>query len=86
MRTRLILVALFLATPALAQPAPVCGYGQACPPGGTQVPFPVVSPFQGLNNILNQQLRQQQPPPAPPTQYQAPIATPPPVLPPGYQR
>jgi hypothetical protein len=84
MKIKIALCALFLATPALAQQAPVCGYGQACPPGGVQVPFPVVNPFQGLN-VLNQQLRQQQPPPSP-TGYQAPVATPPPVLPPGYQR
>lgn len=86
MKTKLVLAALLLASPAMAQVAPACGSNQACPPGATQVPFPVISPFQGLSNVLTQHLRQQQPPPNPPAQYQAPIATPPPVMPPGYQR
>jgi len=69
----------------MAQPTPVCGFGQPCPPGAQRVPFPVVSPVQGLNNILTYPLRREQPPPPPPAWYQAPIATPPPVLPPGTQ-
>ena len=63
------------ASPVLAQTA-FCPYGQTCN-GKPAVPFPVISPLQGLNNLLPQ--RQQQPP-SPPVAY-APIATPPPVMP-----
>jgi len=74
-----LIVALVLliaaATPAMAQ---YCPYGQTCqnrPP----VPFPVINPLGGLNNILP---RKDNPPPQPPVAY-APVATPPPVLPPA---
>jgi hypothetical protein len=76
-------LALLLSTaaPAAAQPPqPVCGYGQICP-GQQQVPFPVINPAQGLNNVLTYPLRSSQP--QPPPVWTAPIATPPPVLPPG---
>lgn len=80
MRFFVALALLFAATPALAQvPQPYCPYGQTCqnqPP----VPFPVINPVQGLNNILTLPLRNNAPPP--PMSY-APIATPPPVLPPS---
>ena len=66
MRLKLAFAFLIAAmAPAVAQVQPACGYGQNCPAGSNQVPFPVVSPAQGLANVL------------------APIATPPPVLPPG---
>ena len=80
MRSTAALVLLFAATPALAQvPQPYCPYGQTCQ-NQTPVPFPVINPVQGLNNILTLPLRNNAPPP-PPAAY-APIATPPPVLPP----
>jgi hypothetical protein len=69
---------LFAAAPALAQaPRPYCPYGQTCQ-NQTPVPFPVINPVQGLNNILTLPLKNNEP--APPKAY-APIATPPPVLP-----
>jgi len=79
---------LAAAVPAAAQVQPACGVGQSCP-NGNQVPFPVVNPMQGLANILNlpqhnnQPPREQQPMSA---SGLAPIATPPPVLPPGVNR
>jgi hypothetical protein len=69
------------AAPAMAQPTTVCGYGQACP-NGQPVPFPVINPAQGLSNVLTYPLRLNQPPPPPPAWAYAPIATPPPVMPP----
>jgi len=66
-------------TPAWAQPTAFCPYGQTCQ-NAPPVPFPVINPVQGLNNVLTLPLRNNQPPPA--TAYSAPIATPPPVLPP----
>jgi hypothetical protein len=87
MRWKLVLSALlmvpFLAMPVGAQPTTptaVCPYGQTCGNGATPVPFPVISPVQGLKNILSLPQNNNQPPP--PVPY-APIATPPPVLPPG---
>lgn len=77
-------LALLLSTAVsvTAQPQqPMCGYGQICP-GQQQVPFPVINPAQGLNNVLTYPLRSNQPPPSAPV-WSAPIATPPPVLPPG---
>ncbi len=71
-----------VATPATAQQA-VCGYGQPCQ-NGNPVPFPVINPMQGLSNVLTNTQRQNQPPPPPPAWGYAPIATPPPVLPPGH--
>jgi hypothetical protein len=86
MRLTLVLAVLLAATapPALAQVQPACGVGQNCPPGSTQVPFPVVNPMQGLANILNLPRTNNQPPRQPMSANGlAPIATPPPVLPPG---
>ena len=75
---------LAAAIPAAAQVQPACGYGQNCPAGSNQVPFPVVNPAQGLANVLNlthpNNPQQQQPMSA---SGLAPVATPPPVLPPG---
>jgi hypothetical protein len=82
---RLTLALAFLLTaavPALAQVQPACGVGQSCP-NGNQVPFPVVNPMQGLSNVLTLPLQNNQPPPPSPLYGYAPIATPPPVLPPG---
>jgi hypothetical protein len=79
-------IALLLATalPAAAQVPPACSAGQSCP-NGNPVPFPVVNPMQGLSNILNMPQRNNQPPPpATSANGLAPIATPPPQLPPGY--
>ena len=85
MRMKLVFAfVMAAAAPAAAQVQPACGYGQNCPAGSNQVPFPVVSPAQGLANILNLTHRgnpQQQPPTS--ANGLAPIATPPPVLPPG---
>lgn len=80
---KFLALALLLSTAisAAAQPQqPACGYGQICP-GQQQVPFPVINPAQGLSNVLTYPLRSNAPPPAP--VWTAPIATPPPVLPPG---
>jgi hypothetical protein len=75
---------LVAAVPAVAQVQPACGYGQNCPAGSNQVPFPVVNPVQGLANILNPPRNDSQPPRQPlSANGLAPIATPPPVLPPG---
>ena len=85
MKTKLAIAFLLAgAVPAVAQVQPACGYGQNCPAGSNQVPFPVVSPAQGLAHVLNlthPNNPQQQPPMS--TNGLAPIATPPPVLPPG---
>ncbi|HYS46661.1 MAG TPA: hypothetical protein VEM35_09490 [Rhizomicrobium sp.] len=88
MRSTFALAALLVvfAVPALAQPTVMCGYGQNCPNGRPSVPFPVISPVQGLSNILTYPIRRNQPPPPPPMWYYAPIATPPPILPPNQQR
>ena len=69
---------------AAAQVQPACGYGQSCPAGSNQVPFPVVNPAQGLANVLNL-THPNNPPQQQPTSASglAPVATPPPVLPPG---
>jgi hypothetical protein len=83
MRLTLVLAALLAATvPATAQVQPACGVGQNCP-NGNQVPFPVVNPMQGLANILNLPRNNNQPPQPMSANGLAPIATPPPVLPPG---
>jgi hypothetical protein len=86
---RLKLAFLFLlvaAAPAAAQVQPACGTNQSCP-NGNQVPFPVVNPMQGLANILNLPRQNNQPPQQPMSASGlAPIATPPPVLPPGMDR
>jgi hypothetical protein len=73
---------LAAAAPATAQPTAFCPYGQTCP-NTPSVPFPVINPVQGLNNALTLPLGK---PPPPPSVGYAPIATPPPVLPPGVNR
>lgn len=86
MRIALALAVLLAATaPAMAQVQPACGPGQNCPPGSNRVPFPVVNPLQGLGNIMTLTQHNNPPPRQPPMSASglAPIATPPPVLPPG---
>ena len=84
MRLVVALGLLMTAVPALAQaPQPFCPYGQTCQ-NQQPVPFPVINPVQGLNNLLTLPLKNNQPPPPPPTSGYAPIATPPPVLPPSH--
>ena len=78
--------AIFTAAPAAAQSS-ICPPAQQCA-NSPRVPFPVISPAQGLN-ALTQRLQQQreqpqQPPPAVPWNY-APVATPPQNLPPELQ-
>ena len=86
MRLSFALVLLFAATPALAQvPRPYCPYGQTCQ-NAPPVPFPVINPVQGLRNALTLPLGQDQQVPPPPAVGYAPIATPPPVLPPDLKR
>jgi hypothetical protein len=87
MRLTLALAFLLVATvSATAQVQPACGVGQNCP-NGNQVPFPVVNPMQGLANVLNLPRNNNQPPQQPMSANGlAPIATPPPVLPPGINR
>jgi hypothetical protein len=86
MRLTLAFATLLAATvPAAAQVQPACGVGQNCP-NGNQVPFPVVNPMQGLANILNLPRNNNQPPRPVSANGLAPIATPPPVLPPGINR
>jgi hypothetical protein len=73
-----------LATPVMAQGA--CPPAQQCP-GGPRLPFPVISPVQGLNALtqrLKQQREQQQRQPVP-WNY-VPVATPPQGLPPELKR
>jgi hypothetical protein len=85
MKAVIALAVLLAATaPAMAQVQQACGVGQNCPPGSNQVPFPVVNPLQGLANIMNL-TQHNNPQPRPPMSANglAPIATPPPVLPPG---
>jgi hypothetical protein len=80
MRLFVALALLLAASPALAQvPRPYCPYGQTCQ-NQPAVPFPVINPVQGLNNILTLPLKNNEPPP--PAAY-APIPTPPPVMPPS---
>lgn len=68
-------VLIATASPVLAQTA-FCPYGQTCN-DKPATPFPVISPLQGLNNLLPKPQQQPLPPPA----AYAPIATPPPVMP-----
>lgn len=77
-----IALLMVAAVPARAQVQPACGSNQSCP-SGNQVPFPVINPMQGLANALTLPLRNNQPPPPSPLYGYAPVATPPPVLPPG---
>jgi len=82
----LVITLLAAAIPAMAQPSVVCPYGQSCPKDTPAVPFPVINPVQGLSNVLTLPLRNNQPQSPPPSWGYAPIATPPPVLPPGVNR
>ena len=76
-------VVIAAAAPTLAQPTVVCPYGQNCS-GAARVPFPVINPAQGMANVLAAPSRQNQPAQQQiPYGYSAPIATPPPALPPG---
>ncbi|HKQ44731.1 MAG TPA: hypothetical protein VJS47_04990 [Rhizomicrobium sp.] len=82
MKLHAALMAFFFAAgPAAAQQA-VCANGQPCP-NGEPLPFPVINPAKGLNDILTYPLRHNQPPPPAPILGYAPVATPPPVLPPS---
>ena len=76
---------LIAAVHAAAQVQPACGSNQNCP-NGNQVPFPVINPVQGLANVLNLSQRNNQPPQPMSANGLAPVATPPPVLPPGINR
>ena len=78
-------ILLAAAVPALAQPTAFCPYGQTCQ-NAPPVPFPVINPVQGLNNLPTHLLGKSQTPPPPPAVGYAPIATPPPVLPPDLKR
>ena len=91
MRTKITLVLLLLTSPALtlpalAQQARPCFPFQPCP-NGPKAPFPVISPVQGLNSLtekLRLQREGQHADQAPPAGwYYAPVATPPPYLPPN---
>ena len=85
MRLALALMVVFAAmVPAAAQTA-FCPYGQTCQKNTPPVPFPVINPVQGLNNVLTLPAGKSQPPPPAAMGY-APIATPPPVLPPDLKR
>jgi len=84
MCTSVLLVAgaAFAAVPAAAQG--VCPPAQQCA-SGPRVPFPVISPVQGLNTLTQRlgQRREQPNQPLPPVPWNyAPVATPPPYLPP----
>jgi hypothetical protein len=76
------LAGLLLVAPAMAQTAAPCSPFQQCP-NAPRVPFPVINPVQGLNALTNrlQAQRGQQPMAVVPWNY-APVATPPPNLPP----
>jgi hypothetical protein len=79
--------AIFTFAPAAAQSS-ICPPAQQCP-NGPRVPFPVISPVQGLNTLaqrLGQRRDQPQQPLAPVPWNYAPIATPPQNLPPELQR
>jgi hypothetical protein len=75
-----VLALLVLEGVALGQ-----GYNPWQPdPNAPKVPFPVINPLRGLNNALNpNRAGQPQPSPTPYYVYTAPVATPPPNLPPG---
>lgn len=66
----------------------ICPPAQQCP-NGPRIPFPVVSPVQGLNSLarrLQQQRQNQQAPVQPVPWNYAPVAIPPQNLPPDLQR
>jgi hypothetical protein len=78
--------AIFMAAPAAAQG--ICPPAQQCA-NGPRVPFPVISPVQGLNTLTERlgQRREQPYQPLPPVPWNyAPVATPPPYLPPELRR
>lgn len=79
--------AIFACAPAAAQGS-ICPPAQQCP-NGPRVPFPVISPVQGLNTLtqrLGQRRENPQQPLAPVPWNYAPVATPPQNLPPELQR
>ena len=79
--------AIFTFAPAAAQSS-ICPPAQQCA-NSPRVPFPVISPVQGLNTLaqrLGQRRAQPQQPLAPVPWNYAPIATPPQNLPPELQR
>jgi hypothetical protein len=83
----ILAAAAFLAAPAVAQSS-ICPPAQQCA-NGPRVPFPVISPVQGLNTLtqrLQQRHEQPQQPLAPVPWNYAPVATPPQNLPPELQR
>ncbi len=77
---------LLAALPAAAQTP--CPPAQQCP-DGPRVPFPIVSPVQGLNQLTQRLQQQRQNPQAPaqpvPWNY-VPVAIPPQNLPPELKR
>jgi hypothetical protein len=78
--------AIFATAPATAQG--VCPPAQQCA-NGPRVPFPIISPVQGLNTLTQRlgQRREQPYQPLPPVPWNyAPVATPPPYLPPELRR
>ena len=90
MKTGSILIAaaasLLFAGPVMAQG--ICPPAQQCA-NGPRVPFPIISPVQGLNSFANRLKAQREQPqqPAPPVPWNyAPVATPPTTLPPELQR
>ena len=92
------LVRILFCTSALAVAgaifASVAAAQTVCPPAqqcanGPRVPFPVISPVQGLNSLtqrLQQRREQPQQPLAPVPWNYAPVATPPQNLPPELQQ
>jgi hypothetical protein len=80
-----LMAALAAVVPAAAQTV-FCPYGQTCQKNTPPVPFPVINPVQGLNNVLTLPAGKGKQPPPPAAMGYAPIATPPPVLPPELKR
>jgi hypothetical protein len=79
MKVLIALVALVVATPAVAQTV-VCPYGQTCN-GAPAVPFPVINPLQGLNALTAPLRQNQTPSQQQPVYGTVPMPTPPPVMP-----
>ena len=79
---------------AISAIAQAAAQSSICPPAqqcanGPRVPFPVISPVQGLNTLTQRlgQRRDQPNQPLPPVPWNyAPVATPPPYLPPELRR
>jgi len=86
MRPLLALIVILAATAPAAAQTVFCPYGQTCQKNMPPVPFPVINPVQGLSNVPNLLLGKNQTPPPPPAVGYAPVATPPPVLPPDLKR